>query len=183
MDRTLNKPSIAAPVSLFPQDVWARLDRASTLIPSRWAPWLAAAGLLQDRIGAEAGEPARVHVVEERVGFLTEEQRELLKAPADSCFQRRIELRAAGRVWVYAETLVPDHTLEAHPWLADLGERGLGETLSWRHDVERGPLEVASLPSDHLLAARALQSAGVSADALWARRAWYSINEIGRAHV
>ena len=176
MDRLLNKSSIAAPVSLFPQDVWARLDRAATLLPSRWAPWLSAGGLLQDRIRAETGEPARVHVIEERIGFLTQEQREMLKAQADSCFHRRIELRAAGRAFVYAETLVPDHTLEAHPWLADLGERGLGETLSWRHDVERGPLEVASLPPDHPLAARALDSAGLTSQALWARRAWYAID-------
>jgi chorismate-pyruvate lyase len=136
---------------------------------------LSANGLLQDRISAEAGEPARVHVVEERVGFLTEEQREVLQAKAESCFLRRVELRAAGRSWVYAETLVPDHTLEIHAWLADLGERGLGETLSWRHDVERGPLEVAALPSDHPLAARAMQSAGLTAETLWARRAWHAI--------
>ena len=166
-----------APVaSLFPLDLWARLDRAAPLLPARWAPWLAATGLLQDRISQEASEPASVRLLEERIGFLSAEQQELLQSPTDSCFHRRIELCAAGRAWVYAESLIPDHTLEAHPWLAELGERGLGETLSWRQDIERGPFEVTTLPTSHPLAARALERMNGKPDAVWARRAWVAIS-------
>ena len=169
--------SASAPVaSLFPLELWARLDRAAALLPSRWAPWLSATGLLQDRITQEAGEPARVHLLEERVGFLSQEQQALLQAPTHSCFHRRIELRAAGRTWVYAETLVPDHTLEAHPWLSELGERGLGDTLSWRLDIERGPFEVANLPASHPLAERALARVSQPPESLWARRAWVAVS-------
>ncbi len=168
--------SPAIPAPLFPLDLWARLDRAAAVIPTRWASWLSTTGLLQDRIAREAAEPARVRLLEERIGFLTPEQQTLLQSPSSSCFHRCIELHAGGRAWVYAETLIPDPTLEAHPWLAELGERGLGDTLSWRHDIERGPFEVASLPASHPLAERALKRTSGTHEAVWARRTWVAIS-------
>ena len=99
----------------------------------------------------------------------------LLEAPAASCFARRVELNSAGRTWVYAETLIPDHTLEAHPWLAELGDSSLGATLAACKDLVRGPFEFAPLPESHPLAGQALARSATRGDVVWARRSWFAL--------
>jgi hypothetical protein len=39
-------------------------------------------------------------------------------------------MSCGDQVWVFAQTVMPDSTLCAHPWLAELGDSALGETLS-----------------------------------------------------
>lgn len=167
---TLNKSSTATIGSLLPLDLWARLDRITARLPSRWAGWLSSEELLTERIAREAGGPARLILLDERIGFLNADQRELLDSPSDSALLRQVELTAQGRAWVYAETLIPDYALEAHPWLAELGVRALPEALSWRNDVSYGAWEVATIPAAHPLAARALERAQGRHDSVWARR-------------
>ena len=116
-----------------------------------------------------------MRVVAERVAFLSGEQQAILEAPAASCFARRVELNSAGRLWVYAETLIPDHTLEAHPWLAELGDSSLGSTLAACTDLSRGSFEFAPLPGTHPLAAQALARAATRAEVVWARRSWFAL--------
>ena len=174
---TLNKSSTATMGSLLPLDLWARLDRITARLPLRWAGWLAAEELLTERIAREAGGPAQLRLLEECIGFLNADQRELLGSPTDSALLRQVELTAQGRAWVYAETLIPDCALDAHPWLADLGVRALPEALSWRDDVRYGAWEVATLPAAHPLATRALQRVPGRHEAVWARRAVITIGE------
>ena len=88
---------------------------------------------------------------------------------------RRVELVGAGRPWVFAESLVPDHTLELHPWLAELGDSSLGATLSAIPGVSRGPFEFAPLPAAHPLAASALGRLAQAPDVVWARRSWFAL--------
>ena len=77
---------------------------------------------------------------------------------------------------MYAQTIVPDATLELHPWLAELGETSLGETLAGLANLQRGPTEYATLPAMHPLAEAALRDdAHDEPDFLWARRWWVAI--------
>jgi len=172
----LRKRSANSAASLLPLDLWMRGRDLEGHLPARLADWLNEPGLLTDRIHARSGAPVAVRVVEEHLAFLSHEQKALLEASADNCFARRIELVSAGRPWVYAETLIPDHTLELHPWLAELGDSSLGATLAECRDVSRGPFEFAPLPASHPLAAQALARLNESAEVIWARRSWFALH-------
>jgi chorismate--pyruvate lyase len=165
--------SSAAP--LLPLDLWLSGPELLRGLPAGLASWLTDTGLLTDRIRAATGAAPAVRVVEERLGFLTAEQQALLEAPAASCFVRRVELLGAGRPWVFAESLVPDHTLELHPWLAEIGDSSLGATLAGISVVGRGPFEFAPLPAAHPLAASALARGARTPGVVWARRSWFEL--------
>ena len=165
--------SNAAP--LLPLDLWMSGPELLRGLPAGLAAWLTDAGLLTERIRAASGAAPSVRVVEERLGFLTAEQQALLAAPAASCFVRRVELLGAGRPWVFAESLIPDHTLELHPWLAELGDSSLGATLAWLDGIDRGPFEYAPLPAAHPLAASALARQTEAPGVVWARRSWFAL--------
>ena len=90
-------------------------------------------------------------------------------ADGDALF-RDAEMSAGGKVWVFERTLLPDSTLCAHPWLAELGDAALGETLADLSGVERGMYEYAWLPAGEPVTARALRDAKVKPAGLWARR-------------
>jgi chorismate--pyruvate lyase len=165
--------STAAP--LLPLDLWLSGQELLRGLPAEAAAWLTATGRLAARVRAASGAPPCLRLVEERLGFLTAEQQALLEAPAASCFVRQVELLGRGRPWIYAESLIPDHTLELHPWLAELGDSPLGATLAGIEGVERGPFEFAPLPSVHPLAASALARLATAPPVVWARRAWFAL--------
>jgi chorismate-pyruvate lyase len=79
------------------------------------------------------------------------------------------------KVWVFAQTIIPDSTLSAHPWLAELGDSALGETLSDLSGVERSSYEYAWLSVQNAVTARALRDAEVKPAGLWARRSRLSL--------
>ncbi len=83
---------------------------------------------------------------------------------------REVELCCADQVWVFAQTVIPDSTLCVHPWLAELGDASLGETLHELSGVERSSYEYAWLPAAERLSARALREADLAPAGLWARR-------------
>lgn len=160
---------------LLPLELWAPGIEVLRTAPASVRGWLTEEGLLTDRIAAACGVPAGLTVIEQRVGFLSREQQALLRAPATSCFVREIVLTGRGQPWVFAQTLVPDCTLEAHPWLAELGEASLGATLAGLSGIERGSFEYAPLPDAHPLGARALASAATASGSAWARRSWFAL--------
>jgi chorismate--pyruvate lyase len=88
---------------------------------------------------------------------------------------RDVEMCSRDAVWVFAQTIMPDSTLCAHPWLAELGETALGETLSDISGVERSSYEYAWLPVEEAVTARALRDAEIKPAGLWARRSRVSL--------
>lgn len=80
--------------------------------------------------------------------------------------------RTVGSIpWLPAERL-GQMTVDARvrPWLAELGDSALGETLSGLSAVERSSYEYAWLPAEDAVTARALRDTDVKPDGLWARR-------------
>jgi chorismate--pyruvate lyase len=167
--------SAAAAAPLLPLDLWMPGTGLLRGMPAALAAWLTEPGLLTARIAAISGAPHGLRVLDQRLGFLSREQQALLAAPATSCLVREVELTARGQAWIFAQSLVPDHTLELHPWLAELGDSSLGQTLDAIAGLERGPFEFAPLPRAHPLATRALAGHDHEPDLVWARRSWFAL--------
>ena len=171
----MTKHTVASASSLLPLDLWVAGSDVLRGVPAGLVSWLTEPGLMTDRIQAASGAPAGLQVIDERLGYLSRDEQALLLAPLSSCFVREVELTALGRPWIYACSLIPDHTLEKHGWLAELGTSPLGATLKEFPDLDRSPFEFAPLPASHPLAMRATARLDVKPDLVWARRAWYSI--------
>jgi chorismate--pyruvate lyase len=133
-------------------------------------PWLIGKGLLTLRLKAVCGARFSLRLIEQTTGLLTPAQKNGLGTNDTAAFFRDVEMRCDERVWVYAQTAVPDSTLSAHPWLAELGDTALGETLVGLSGFERRSYEFAWLAADEPLCARALHHAEVGPPGLWARR-------------
>lgn len=123
--------------------------------------WLLTPGLLTQRIRQVAGDRFAMRVLTE--GAQGDEH------------VREIDMCCAGRVWLFAHTRAPAPTIAAHPWLAAIGSRTLGEALAQREDIERAEFRYALLGADNWLVARALQHAGEAERALWVRHSAFSV--------
>lgn len=153
------------------------------------AALLTATGSLTASLQATAGADFSVQVLRQKTCNLFEFSDHSLSACADDRgLLREVYLCCHGMITVFAQTLIPDATLEQHPWLGDLGDQPLGQRLFARADVVRQPFEFARLTTDDELTRSAL--AGMPGDAaapgqLWARRSLFliasapvSVNEV-----
>jgi chorismate--pyruvate lyase len=133
-------------------------------------PWLIGKGLLTLRLKAAWGERFALRLVEQTTAPLSGPSAERLGTGDGAGLLRDVEMRCGVHICVYARTLIPDSTLNAHPWLGELGDCALGETLSELSGLQRSPFDFAWLAAHDPLAQRALAHAGALADGVWARR-------------
>jgi len=77
--------------------------------------------------------------------------------------QETLKCSAASECGCSQQTIMPDSTLCAHPWLAELGDSALGETLSDLSGVERSAYEYAWLPVGEAVTARSAARCRVEA--------------------
>jgi chorismate-pyruvate lyase len=166
----VKNPQTLLEAPLLPLELWAPAAELLRSAPHGLRAALAHAGPLS----TDGGAPA-ARLIEQRLGFLSGEQQRLLAVTASSCLVRDELLGGAGPSRVFVAALLPDATLELHPWLAELGDAALGTTLRAAGALEHGPLELAPLPASHPLAARALAGLGRSPALVWARRSWYAL--------
>jgi chorismate--pyruvate lyase len=138
-------------------------------------PWLIGKGLLSVRMKAVCGERFSLRLVDQWTGLLNAAQKSVLRSADNAALFRDVEMCNRDAVWVFAQTIMPDSTLCAHPWLAELGETSLGETLSDLSGVERSSYEYAWLPVEEAVTARALRDAEIKPAGLWARRSRVSL--------
>jgi chorismate--pyruvate lyase len=124
--------------------------------------WLTDTGLLTARLRQQCGNNFRLAVIEDYAGAEPGNNTDKL---------RRIVLWCGDRPCIYAETLLPQTTTAEHPWLKELGDEPLGETLQTRSDVNRGSFEFASLTAAQLPADIPAPTDG----ALWARRSEFFV--------
>jgi chorismate lyase len=132
--------------------------------------WLIAKAMLSGRVKAACGDQFALRLVDQWTGLLTSSHKLGLRSDDTAGLFRDIEMVHGTQVWVFGQTVMPDSTLSLHPWLAELGDTPLDETLIGLSGVDRGSYEYAWLPVDDPLTARALREAEVKPEGLWARR-------------
>jgi chorismate lyase len=167
---TLEKTRSVDSIQWLPAE---RLGQAA--MDAQLRPWLIGKGLLSVRMKAVCGARFSLRLVDQWTGLLSAAQKSALRSPDDAALFRDVEMCNGDAVWVFAQTLMPDSTLCAHPWLAELGETALGETLSDLSGVERSSYEYAWLPVEEAVTARALRDAEIKPAGLWARRSRVSL--------
>lgn len=161
-----------------PQADWSSLAAIEALAPPALVSWLAEPGLLTARVRALCGDRMRFRMLGPlRDAALPRELRSRLDVADERCLLRDIEFRCNDERIVYARTVLPESVLRRYPWLRELGDSPIGETLRRAQEpLEREPLEYAELPPQSDLARAAL---GASRDpapgAVWARRAVYRL--------
>ena len=155
---------------------WLPAERLGQLsIDSRVRPWLIGKGLLTQRLKAVCHERFALKLVDQWTGLLSAAHKAALRVSDNAGLFRDVEMFCGEQVWVFAQTVMPDSTLCAHPWLAELGDSALGETLSDLSGVGRSAYEYAWLPIGEAVTARALRDADISPAGLWARRSRVSL--------
>lgn len=155
-------------------DAWLSLAECSARVPPALMPWLAEPGLLTSRVRAECGATMRLRLLRLEPAPMDPEIAHRLGVDDVTCLMREIEFTCGPCRWVFARSVLPQSTVRSHPWLRELGERGLGESMSAVEDVRREPLEYLELPAGHPLA-RAACPDGPAGGPLWARRAVYRL--------
>ena len=115
-------------------------------------------------------------MIDQWTGLLQSGHRQGLGTDDDAGLFRDVELECGGQVWVFAQSIIPDSTLSTHPWLAELGDSALGETLCGLSGYERSTYEFGWLPADLPVTARALRNTAVKPAGLWARRSRISLH-------
>ena len=133
-------------------------------------PWLIGKGLLTERLRAVCGARFELRVADNLSGLLSASHRAALRVEDNAGLFREVEMLCGDQVWVFGQTVIPDSTLSVHPWLAELGDSALGETLSGLSGVERSSYEYAWLPARDAITERALRAAQIRPAGLWARR-------------
>jgi chorismate--pyruvate lyase len=155
-------------------EAWLALADCVDRVPPLLVPWLAEPGLLTSRVRTQCGADARLSLLRLEPAPMDPGVAHRLGVDDGMCLLREIEFTCGARRWVFAQSVFPQATVKSHPWLRELGDRGLGESLSAVEDVRREPLEYLELPAGHPLARAALP--GDPADAaMWARRAIYRL--------
>jgi len=132
--------------------------------------WLIGKGLLTQRLKDVCGDAFRLRLIEQNTGLLDAAHRAALLRNDTAGLFREVKMYCRDKVWVYAQTVIPDSTLNGHPWLAELGDAALGETLSALSGVDRSSYEYAWLAASNPIAVRALNGAEIAPAGLWARR-------------
>jgi chorismate lyase len=154
-------------------DAWATLAECRDRVPAALQPWLAEPGLLTARVRAACGAATQLRLLRLEPAALDPCVAGRLGVEDATCLLREIEFTCGARRWIFAQSVFPQSTVQRHPWLRELGDNGLGESLNTVEDVRREPLEYLQLHANHPLA----QAAGAAefADPLWARRAVYRL--------
>jgi chorismate--pyruvate lyase len=151
---------------------WQPAERLGQLsMDAHLRPWLIGNGLLTERLRAVCGERFVLRLVDQWTGLLGASHKAALRTEDRAGLFRDIEMCCGENVWVFGQTIVPDSTLSLHPWLAELGDSALGETLKGLSGVERRSYEYAWLPIEEAVTERALRDAQIRPAGLWARRA------------
>jgi chorismate--pyruvate lyase len=150
---------------------WLPAERLSqSPVEAQVRPWMIGKDLLTLRMKAVCGEHFALRLVDQWTGLLSASHKAALRSPDNAGLFRDVEISHGRSVWVFEQTVIPDATLCAHPWFAELGDSALGETLSVLSGLERSSYEYAWLPVEDAVTARALRHAEIKPAGLWARR-------------
>jgi len=151
---------------------WLCLDECLDRAPPGLHAWLAEPGLLTALVRRACGCDTRFRLLRVERAPLSAALAHRMGVDDTGCVLREIEFACGEQRWVFAQSVFPDSTVRQHPWLAELGNVALGESLLGRTDVSRQPLEYREVAvADEL----ALAAGGLDRPA-WARRAVYRLS-------
>ncbi len=155
-------------------DAWNLLDECAGRVPAELRPWLEEPGLLTARVRAACGPSTGLRLLRLEPAPIDPRVRRRLGVEDAIGYVREIEITCGTARWIFARSIFPQSTVQQHPWLRQLGDNGLGESLSAIEDVRREPLEYMELDGGHELAVAASVASSPGAS-LWARRAVYRL--------
>jgi chorismate lyase len=151
---------------------WLTLDECLDRAPQALHPWLAEPGLLTALVRRACGCDTQFRLLRVERSPLSAALAQRLGVADTGCLVREIEFSCGSARWVFAQSVFPDSTVRQHPWLAELGNVALGESLLVQPEVSRQPLEYREIAADEELAVAA---GGLDGPA-WARRAVYRLS-------
>jgi chorismate lyase len=154
-------------------DAWLLLDECLDRAPRELHPWLAEPGLLTARVRRACAGETRFRLLRVVPAPLAAGLAQRMGVADTGCVLREIEFACGDTRWIFAQSVFPDSTVLQHPWLAELGNVALGESLLARPDVSRQPLEYREISVHDELAV----AAGGLGQRAWARRAVYHLAE------
>jgi chorismate--pyruvate lyase len=154
-------------------DAWVLLDECLGRAPRDLHPCLAEPGLLTARVRRACAGETRFRLLRVARAPLAPGLARRMGVADAGCVLREIEFACGDTRWIFAQSVFPDSTVVQHPWLAELGNVALGESLLARPDVSRQPLEYREIAVDDALAV----AAGGLERRAWARRAVYHLSE------
>lgn len=173
-----SKANIAADLQ---QINWVNADQLSNLNPpEQMLSWLCEPGLLTSKVQQHCKTSFTLELLKADAannGWL----RHFADWPGKANYRREIVMHCDGKPGLYAETIVPDETLNQYPWIKSLGTQPLGKGLRLVPNVKRSAFNFAYIPT---LGLPELPTSFLSNDlginktghGLWARRSTYSIN-------
>ncbi len=126
-------------------DVWLPFGEIRDRVPPALEPWLAEPGLLTARVRAACGAATRLRLLRLVPAPVDPRVARRLGSDDHACLLREIEFTCGPRRWIFAQSVFPQSTVQQHPWLRELGDNGLGESLNVVEDVRREPLEYLEL--------------------------------------
>ncbi len=151
---------------------WVTLDECLDRAPAALHPWLAEPGLLTALVRRACGCETQFRLLHVEHSPLSATLAHRMGVADAGCLVREIEFSCGSARWVFAQSVFPDSTVRQHPWLAELGNVALGESLLGQPEVSRQPLEYREIAADEELAVAA---GGLDRPA-WARRAVYRLS-------
>lgn len=151
---------------------WMCLDDCLDRAPQVLHPWLAEPGLLTALVRRACGCETQFRLLRVERSPLSATLANRMGVDDTGCLVREIEFACGSVRWVFAQSVFPDSTVRQHPWLAELGNVALGESLLGQPEVSRQPLEYREIAANEELAVAA---GGLDRPA-WARRAVYRLS-------
>ena len=142
---------------------WPVAGEAVTAMPANARDWLFDSGSLTARLKTLSEGKFAVEVVDESWLVFPElrfRSRFGPVAPGHRFWSRRVVLLGNGVPWVFANTLIPTHSLGGDlEQIIRLGTRPLGEYLFSQPELSRSEIEVKEI-----------------AEQSWGRRSWFFLN-------
>jgi chorismate lyase len=135
--------------------------------------WLRDTGSLTSRLRAACGQGFRLELLGEALEPVPTDALALLEG--GEARSRRVRMFCGDCLCVCATTLIPAGTLAGDPWLADLGDRPLGDALLERCGIQRSPFEFARANPAHPLFQPALEGTDIRPAWVWARRSRFQL--------
>jgi chorismate lyase len=142
---------------------WPVAGETVAAMPANTRDWLFDSGSLTARLKTLSGGKFAVEVVDESWLIFPElrfRSRFGPVAPEHRFWSRRVVLLGNGVPWVFANTLIPTHSLDGDlEQIIRLGTRPLGEYLFSQPELSRSEIEVKEI-----------------AEESWGRRSWFFLN-------